>query len=359
MPKATKEPRIAFCDTLRGLAALIVMLAHFTHGFNAIGGWLYNPLGGGAYPAWFLDVFRVDGAFGVAIFFLVSGFVIPMSLSNRNGRQFLTARAFRLYPTYIACAAITLTLVICFGIEPFNNTTFVKALYSATFFRDWLGGTPFDSIVWTLEIEVKFYLYAFMMSSVYISRPLMVALLPAFFSGIVLAGGASPDYPFRGLFQGDFVDVLLWNAGYISFISLGTLFYLVYDKRIGWRIAAPSMIFAIGVASQFLFARYKSASIIQIYLGAFVAFAVFFVFFRHRSWRVTNFLAEISYPLYAIHASAGYILLSVLIFYMKLPGLIALPIVVLLMIILAYGLHRVVEVPSMQLSSGVAATTLR
>ncbi len=40
------------------------------------------------------------GAFGVALFFLISGFVIPLSFQSYGRLDFLVARFFRIYPTY-------------------------------------------------------------------------------------------------------------------------------------------------------------------------------------------------------------------------------------------------------------------
>lgn len=67
-----EKQRIAFCDELRGFAAFIVMLSHFTIGFNALHGSFYNPVDAeDVYPLWFLRLLPIDGAFGVALFFLL------------------------------------------------------------------------------------------------------------------------------------------------------------------------------------------------------------------------------------------------------------------------------------------------
>lgn len=350
------RPRIAFCNTLRGLAALTVLLAHYTHGFNALGGWLYNPIGGGAYPDWFLNICRVDGAFGVAIFFLVSGFVIPMSFNNRSAAAFLVARAIRLYPTFIACTAITLTLAIGFGIDPANKSTLVRAVYSMTFFRDWLGALPFDSIVWTLEIEAKFYLYAALMLPLLKTRPLVVALVPTVATICFLIFDISPTYPIAGILQGNGISTLFWNIGYLSFICVGTLFYLHYAGAIILRTFLVSLMFALTAASGFLLVRYpNNDAVLPIYIGATLTFAVFYVFFRDRKWMVTEYLSKISYPLYAVHASVGYVLLSFFIYRVGMAALIALPLVILLVMLIAYAIHLAIEAPSMRLSSGRAA----
>src|SRR5260370_804687 len=52
------------------------------------------------------------GPLGVALFFLVSGFVIPISLEKVRWKEFLIQRVFRLYPTY--WAGLTLTCLAMF-----------------------------------------------------------------------------------------------------------------------------------------------------------------------------------------------------------------------------------------------------
>jgi peptidoglycan/LPS O-acetylase OafA/YrhL len=47
-------------------------------------------------------------AFGVSQFFLISGFVIPLSLNQATTPSFLRARAWRIIPTYVAGFSFTL-----------------------------------------------------------------------------------------------------------------------------------------------------------------------------------------------------------------------------------------------------------
>ena len=41
------------------------------------------------------------GPFGVALFFVISGFVIPFSFETYGRLDFIVARFFRIYPTYL------------------------------------------------------------------------------------------------------------------------------------------------------------------------------------------------------------------------------------------------------------------
>jgi peptidoglycan/LPS O-acetylase OafA/YrhL len=85
--------RLGFLDAVRGVAALAVAVGHAADGL-----W---P----SFRRWSHDWFSL-GRFGVCAFFLVSGFVIPLSLERHRGsrrtvlRAFAIGRVCRLYPLY-------------------------------------------------------------------------------------------------------------------------------------------------------------------------------------------------------------------------------------------------------------------
>lgn len=151
-----KVERIEFLDLLRGVSALVVMLSHYIHGFPILNGFLFNSEK--TINLWtLLSAIKIDGSFGVALFFLVSGFVISKSIESHTLISFLIQRIFRIYPTYIICSILLFIFSISIGTSNINS--WLSALLTTTLFRDWIGVNPFDSISWTLEIEVKYYLY--------------------------------------------------------------------------------------------------------------------------------------------------------------------------------------------------------
>lgn len=77
-------------DGLRGIAALAVVLSHFTGTHNL----RYVDDPAPLFDAWW-------GGFGVQLFFMISGFVILMSAERaRRASDFAIARIARLYPAY-------------------------------------------------------------------------------------------------------------------------------------------------------------------------------------------------------------------------------------------------------------------
>src|SRR3954454_2537178 len=95
-----KEGRFQELDVLRGLAALAVVLFHYLTRYDQI----YTPRGDVPFGFPF-------GTSGVELFFVISGFVIFMTLARcASASDFLISRFSRLYPTY--WAAVLLTWII-------------------------------------------------------------------------------------------------------------------------------------------------------------------------------------------------------------------------------------------------------
>lgn len=116
------KTRVDFANTLRGFAALAVLINHYYGVFwlnRAAAATLTNapalPLDAIATPhliQWLnaLPIFGW-GPYGVALFFIISGFVIPFSLQKMSCLGFLVNRFFRIVPTYVIGFSITLVAI--------------------------------------------------------------------------------------------------------------------------------------------------------------------------------------------------------------------------------------------------------
>ena len=96
----------------------------------------------------------------MALFFLISGFVIPMSLQKYDWRGFLVGRILRIYPTYFAGFGVTLIALWVAGStfgKPFPFDIRSVVIHFLPGARDVLWSAHIDYVVWTLEVEVKFY----------------------------------------------------------------------------------------------------------------------------------------------------------------------------------------------------------
>ncbi|MDP3459295.1 MAG: acyltransferase family protein, partial [Hyphomonas sp.] len=109
--------RLDALDGLRGIAAVLVVIYHFTARWTERenGESLY-PHGDGLLEA--LPFVNLLGLYGVSLFFLISGFVIIMTLERSTGiADFAVRRASRLWPTMIVCATLTTLLISLSGIH--------------------------------------------------------------------------------------------------------------------------------------------------------------------------------------------------------------------------------------------------
>ncbi len=136
-----QSSRLSELDALRGIAALAVVFDHIT---------LDRPQG---------KNFWVYGLTGVDLFFMISGFVIFMSLEHtKNAKDFVIRRITRLYPAYWVCLSITSLLLITLHIQELGDISLIRYLGNFTMFQMYLGQPHIDPAYWTLTIELCFYL---------------------------------------------------------------------------------------------------------------------------------------------------------------------------------------------------------
>ncbi|WP_249677187.1 acyltransferase family protein [Pseudomonas abieticivorans] len=132
--------RLAYLDSLRGIAAVLVVVTHL---------WL---------PSWSMpNHFLLDiGKMGVIWFFLLSGVVIPFSLQPGPGgaRRFIVSRGLRLYPTYWLSMAVFVAMLVLTHAELPSGRTVIANL---TMLQAALGYSDVVGLYWTLFIEWVFY----------------------------------------------------------------------------------------------------------------------------------------------------------------------------------------------------------
>lgn len=141
-------------DIFRALAALSVVIFHF-NAYNYLGiDYLYN-------------IFR-HGFYGVHIFFVISGYVVPLLIYNKGRtplkiKPFLQGRFFRLYPAYIASFVLMVLLGLVIGKLQGKNLDVeilrpVNLFSHLTLTADFIGSGWYSTIYWSLAIELQFYL---------------------------------------------------------------------------------------------------------------------------------------------------------------------------------------------------------
>jgi peptidoglycan/LPS O-acetylase OafA/YrhL len=159
---AAAPPRVAYLDGLRGVAAITVAWFHiYANTLESTRDWV-----GPAISAIFNR-----GRFGVHLFFVLSGFVLALTLIKprpirrlNDVARYMLRRSVRLDIPYWACAALYLIAAPFIAAQPNVFSAWEwklsawNALSSALYFVPILGDHKIVPVVWTLVLEVQFYL---------------------------------------------------------------------------------------------------------------------------------------------------------------------------------------------------------
>lgn len=149
-------------DILRGLAALSVFAHHFYQQFYLSSNLdsIYTPF------------FGHLGAWGVAIFFVLSGFCIHWGRLNEeqkqqgfNVKKFAIRRIFRIYPAFLVC------MLICYWVEFFYTSNLLPKSSLSSIFKHLTLTSGFflddrvavNNVFWSVIVECHFYIiYGFL-----------------------------------------------------------------------------------------------------------------------------------------------------------------------------------------------------
>ena len=362
------HPRLHFADQLRGLAALSVVFSHLTGVFWLMQAFLEQttlaPAQGGALPplvaATTVEWFQ-PGPFGVGLFFLISGLVVPISLEKHSALSFVAARGLRIYPTYWAGLALQLLVLLAashiWGRSlPYDWKTILS---NAFLVHDLVARPSIDLVNWTLAIEVRFYVLIALLSP-WLRRGNIAVVFGASVAFCILAGLIS-----QGVFGPMTLDssrltyAVSTELPFFILMLMGVLFY--YHVR-GW-LRTPALIIGLGMMGAMMaFAWWFSVmhgQFTRVLVNYAYAFALFSALYAIRrrvpANRWLDALATISYPLYLVHATLGFFVMKSLMLLFGVAYLPALAAAVLAVVLAACALHVVIEKRSIRWGHALAA----
>ena len=151
-----QQNKILFLDGLRGIAILMVVIWHAYGSAYAE----YLPYG----DQYNVIPIRFFG-FGVHLFFIISGFVILMTLERCSTLlDFALRRWLRLFPAMLVASVIILAFDLAFSLGPHGQRTWINLVPGLLFISPSLihtvTGTMIDSMdgpFWSIYVEVCFY----------------------------------------------------------------------------------------------------------------------------------------------------------------------------------------------------------
>jgi len=283
------KSRLSELDALRGIAALMVVLCHYTYSYNELYSKHIN------FPFTF-----PEGKYGVQLFFLISGFVIFLTLNKtRHPLEFVISRLSRLYPAYWASVLLTFTLISIFSLPDSSKTPSIyDAVINLTMLQRWFRIENIDPVYWTLAVELSFYIIMF---TAYLTNQLkrIEVLSIAYLIFIILTKIIENHF---GITILNVIKVSLL-LDYGNLFIAGIMFYKIIHepKKIHYLI-----IFICLLTEYFLHS--ESNILIAVY------FVIFYLFTQGKlkfiSMKPLLFLGSISYSLYLTHQTIGYILID-------------------------------------------------
>lgn len=322
---ADQSGRIEVIDGLRGLAALAVCWHHLTFG------------NGGYLPDGFVQNSGWHGYLGVAVFFVISGFIIPYTLYKsayrlRNYGTFVLKRVVRLDPPYFASIALVLAvgyLLMKFahfkhGAPPFQSwqqLVFHIGYLNAVLHYPWL-----NDVYWTLAIEFQYYLLLGLVYPALSGRRAIAVLIVV--SCVLAFIIRAPSLVFQ----------------YLPWFCFGIVTYKYVTKQL--RLAEYLSVICL----LFAFTYYVDGI---LRAGVLIATSVVIAFVRIRIGRVASFFGAISYSLYLTHIPVGLSIINLSEHFNPSyqQKLLALVVAFVASVVSAYLLYILVERPSLRLAS--------
>lgn len=363
-----KPNKFLFANQLRAIAVLAVLLSHWFGVYWGMRGLVAQYTSSEILQGPTSVAFNIVssftyfnfGSFGVSIFFLISGFVIPFSLEKLNAPSFLVARFFRIFPTYMVGLALSLSVVALAGW--FWDKPFMWGLgtiiSNAFLFFNLLGVYSIDLVNWTLAIEIKFYLLCALF--IPFIRKGHVWMFLGFGLLTFLVNFKVQGIAFR--ISNTSINTALFAVVvemiYISFMMIGVFFYYTIKNK----ISPLQLVIYSCIQIGFVTASWLVSSIAIQFDNSFYPYLISFVLFsmayywrdKFRPLKWLDRMADVSYPMYAMHSLIGYTFIRIMMHF-GITFFVAAAIALVLVYGIALFIHHFVEKPSTEYGKRLAA----
>lgn len=313
MQKTALSHNLAWLDIVRLLSILLVIYGHFA----SVGGFAPNIPGiispnvqlplmnGPEHPILNFDVFLINtfttqsAILGVALFFMVTGYLMPAMLERYSRLNFLINRLFRIFPLLIASTLIVGAYLWLTQKIEYSITSYVTS-WSLTYLL--FKKPPIMGVLWTLVIEVVFYFISAAIGKFTVFKLMFTQVIILAF---IMLSASSSEY---------YIGLLGKNSLFILYIAIGVAFFLAErETRLVYKIA---LILYSVVISYFGFQLYKnnigSTGTYENLGTHLVVIGIFLLLialdklkFFARIPKAVIWLADLVYPMYLFHAAIG------------------------------------------------------
>lgn len=271
-------------DALRGIAAMIVVLFHYSMVAEVS-----------------CERFKF-GITGVDLFFMISGFVIALSIHHvSTAREFIINRLSRLYPTYWTAVTFTFCLICLKHLYMGLDINWLDYLGNMTMFQYYLGILDLDGPYWTMIIEMIFYILILLL----FVFNLLKYIVPIG-SFLCLATVLAARFWEHSKMEYWFTAIPLLQ--FFPLFFAGILFYKIITKEpkpalnyllvLGCFVSQILLFKDVG-RSRIYINQSEYTVVLSLYFGTFLLFANHWL--RWITISPLLFLGKISYALYLIH----------------------------------------------------------
>jgi len=352
-----RNTRLGCIDGLRGYLAIGVFIHHFAITFH----WK-NGASWGRPPE---DYFTHFGQSGVAIFFMITGFLFVRKILDVRGkidwRKFYINRAFRILPLYIACL-LMIVLIVLIQSNFLLQTSISQLIVDISRWFLFIGGSIngygdtkkiIASVDWTLKYEWLFYFSIPMLAIILKSRINTMAVC-----SLVVLGSVFPYqlgtiiWDFTWKFS-SFPFILFMIGGLTAKLSM-----LKIEKNMDHPLVTIIALLSLGVLVLVFDSSFGFFQSVLL-AGFFVPIALGNSLFGVLRAKMSIFLGEISYSIYLAHGMVLFFL-----FTMSFPNFVAaiaennymffMPLVGVLVILFSWFTFSYVEKPMMMVGRNVA-----
>ncbi|MBC7640974.1 MAG: acyltransferase [Flavobacterium sp.] len=331
--------RIQFLDGFRGLAIIWVVLFHTFSRWTTL-----MPYGENYKGNLFID----QGFLAIYLFFLISGFVILLTLErSKNFITFLKNRWIRLFPSMLICGLIIYFTGSFFYERPNGIPNLVDLIPGLTFIDPFFYNqfTPLkvgilEGAFWSIFVEVKFYIFFGLMYFYLGSRKAIAGIFGMFLIyNVVFYTNALISNQYLKL-----IEMVFYKLGfsYFGWFTTGALVYFYFNNK-NFKTLLLSLL--IGVLSVIGLRVSNIATVIALLiLILFVATVKYKFLQKVVDNKIFLLMGIVSYPYYLIHENITVASIIKTNKYLpEMPYLVLVFVPVLMILLFAYPYSKFIE----------------